>query len=445
MSGDAVNIGSSRGATQLFEKYHKHFVETPEKRMTPLVSPTTTLGNISSWVAYDLGVEGATLSHSITCSTALHGVLNACAWLKGGMAERFLVGGSEAPLTDFTVAQMRSLGIYSKKNDTWPCAPLEEGKSENTMVLGEGASVFALENDNGQKALGRIVGLGYATEIIEHNASLSVNADCMQKSMRMALEDAEIDTVDVVVMHAPGTCQGDESELRAVESVFKDKEVHLVSTKHHTGHTLGASGGLSVDLALEMIERGSGKYSLSNVSKTEECGTSNCHGKCCGIWRKCGKYNYSKGLSIFVLLSRNMDKKWTKEAVLEIYNKPLMELLYEAATVHRKNHNPLEVQISTLLSIKTGGCPEDCGYCPQAARYHTDIETNNLMSVSQVIAQALRAKSNGSSRLCMGAAWRNIQNNEEFDQVLEMVKTVNDLEMEVCCTLGMMTQEQPKD
>ena len=139
-----------------------------------------------------------------------------------------------------------------------------------------------------------------------------------------------------------------------------------------------------------------------------------------------------------------MDKKWTKEAVLEIYNKPLMELLYEAATVHRKNHNPLEVQISTLLSIKTGGCPEDCGYCPQAARYHTDIETNDLMSVSQVKAQALRAKSNGSSRLCMGAAWRNIQNNEEFDQVLEMVKTVNDLEMEVCCTLGMMTQEQAK-
>ena len=139
-----------------------------------------------------------------------------------------------------------------------------------------------------------------------------------------------------------------------------------------------------------------------------------------------------------------MEKKWTKEAVLEIYNKPLMELLYEAATVHRKNHNPLEVQISTLLSIKTGGCPEDCGYCPQAARYHTDIETNDLMSVSQVKAQALRAKSNGSSRLCMGAAWRNIQNNEEFDQVLEMVKTVNDLEMEVCCTLGMMTQEQAK-
>jgi biotin synthase len=137
-------------------------------------------------------------------------------------------------------------------------------------------------------------------------------------------------------------------------------------------------------------------------------------------------------------------EKWTKESVLEIYNKPLMQLLYEAATVHRENHNPLEVQISTLLSIKTGGCSEDCGYCPQAARYNTGVDSEDLMTVSHVKAQALRAKSNGSSRLCMGAAWRNIQNNEEFDQVLEMVKTVNSLEMEVCCTLGMMTEDQAR-
>ena len=139
-----------------------------------------------------------------------------------------------------------------------------------------------------------------------------------------------------------------------------------------------------------------------------------------------------------------MDNKWTLDEILSVYNKPLMQLMYEAAETHRKYHNPLEVQISTLLSIKTGGCPEDCGYCPQAARYHTDIENNDLMSVSQVKAQALRAKSNGSSRLCMGAAWRNIQNNTEFDQVLEMVKTVNDLDMEVCCTLGMMTEDQAR-
>lgn len=135
---------------------------------------------------------------------------------------------------------------------------------------------------------------------------------------------------------------------------------------------------------------------------------------------------------------------WTKEEILAIYNKPLMELLYEAATVHRQFHDPNTVQVSTLLSIKTGGCPEDCGYCPQAARYHTHIEGNDLMSVQQVKAQALRAKSSGSSRVCMGAAWRNVKDGPEFDQVLEMVRTINKLDMEVCCTLGMVTENQAK-
>ena len=133
---------------------------------------------------------------------------------------------------------------------------------------------------------------------------------------------------------------------------------------------------------------------------------------------------------------------WTKEQILEIYSKPMMELLYEAASVHREYHNPNEVQVSTLLSIKTGGCPEDCGYCPQAARYHTDIEGNDLMTVSHVKAQALRAKASGSSRVCMGAAWRNVKDGAEFDQVLEMVRTINKLDMEVCCTLGMITENQ---
>ncbi len=133
---------------------------------------------------------------------------------------------------------------------------------------------------------------------------------------------------------------------------------------------------------------------------------------------------------------------WTKEEIIAIYNKPMMDLLYEAASVHRQFHDPNVVQVSTLLSIKTGGCPEDCGYCPQAARYHTDIEGNDLMSVSQVKAQALRAKSGGSSRVCMGAAWRNVKDGPEFEQVLEMVRTVNKLDMEVCCTLGMITENQ---
>lgn len=135
---------------------------------------------------------------------------------------------------------------------------------------------------------------------------------------------------------------------------------------------------------------------------------------------------------------------WTKQQIMDIYNKPMMELLYEAATIHRQHHDPNMVQVSTLLSIKTGGCPEDCGYCPQAARYHTNIEGNDLMTVPHVKAQALRAKASGSSRVCMGAAWRNVKDGPEFDQVLEMVRTINKLDMEVCCTLGMITENQAK-
>ncbi|MFT5581612.1 MAG: biotin synthase [Lentimonas sp.] len=132
----------------------------------------------------------------------------------------------------------------------------------------------------------------------------------------------------------------------------------------------------------------------------------------------------------------------SKEALLELYNKPLLELVFEAATLHRQYHNPREVQMSSLLSIKTGGCPEDCGYCPQAARYHTDVEAQKLMSVESVIEQATNAKNNGSSRLCMGAAWRNVRDNKDFDSVIEMVQAVNDLDMEVCCTLGMLNENQ---
>lgn len=134
----------------------------------------------------------------------------------------------------------------------------------------------------------------------------------------------------------------------------------------------------------------------------------------------------------------------TKEALLELYNKPLLELVFEAATIHRKYHNPREVQMSSLLNIKSGGCPEDCGYCPQAARYHTDVDTHKLMTVESVIEQAKNAKENGSSRLCMGAAWREVRDNRDFDRVVEMVQAVNNLGMEVCCTLGMMNEEQAK-
>lgn len=133
---------------------------------------------------------------------------------------------------------------------------------------------------------------------------------------------------------------------------------------------------------------------------------------------------------------------WTAEEIKAIYDKPLLDLLYEAATVHRENKDYSEVQISSLVSIKTGGCPEDCSYCPQAARYHTDVKAQGLMPVQEVIDLAKEAKSQGSSRLCMGAAWREVKDNKQFDRVLEMVKEVNNLEMEVCCTLGMLNADQ---
>lgn len=133
---------------------------------------------------------------------------------------------------------------------------------------------------------------------------------------------------------------------------------------------------------------------------------------------------------------------WTLEEVNTIYHQPLLELVYQAATVHRNWHTPSEVQICTLLSVKTGGCPEDCSYCGQAARYHTDIKVKALMSKEEVISCAQRAKEAGSSRFCMAAAWREVRDNRDFDRILEMVEGVNELGLEVCCTLGMLTEDQ---
>ena len=133
---------------------------------------------------------------------------------------------------------------------------------------------------------------------------------------------------------------------------------------------------------------------------------------------------------------------WTLEKILDVYNTPLLELIYKAQQIHRQYHTPGEVQVSSLLSIKTGGCPEDCSYCPQAARYHTDIKVHKLMSKEEVVSAASKAKNAGASRLCMGAAWREVRDNKDFDNVLEMVTSVNEMGMEVCCTLGMLTEEQ---
>ena len=247
-----INIGSSRGATDLFERHYQEYLKTGKAQT--LASPTTTLGNISSWVAHDLQSSGPEISHSITCSTALHAVLNGVAWLRAGMADKFLVGGSEAPLTDFTIAQMRALKIYSNSTEEYPNRALDLDKKKNTMILGEGAGVCCLEIGKKENALAYIEGIGYATEILEHNISISAEATCFQKSMKMALQNTDLSEVDVIIMHAPGTIKGDLTEYKAIEKIFGESLPLLTTNKWKIGHTFGASGILSMELAILMMQ-----------------------------------------------------------------------------------------------------------------------------------------------------------------------------------------------
>lgn len=141
-------------------------------------------------------------------------------------------------------------------------------------------------------------------------------------------------------------------------------------------------------------------------------------------------------------MRRTLRHDWTFEEIKGIYERPLLDLIFEAATVHRQFFNPSEVQVSQLISVKTGGCPEDCKYCPQAARYNTQINKHALMSVDEVASIAKNAKANGATRLCLGAAWREVKDNAQFDRVLEMVEAVNAEGLEVCATLGMLQEHQ---
>ncbi len=264
-----INMGSSRGATKLFEEYHAEFLDTGIS--STLSSPTTTLGNISSWVSHDLGATGPEISHSITCSTGLHSVLNGVAWLTSGMSTKFLVGASEAPLTNFTIAQMKALKIYAKapesntdsvvdnlvvteRSRSYPCQALNMEKHYNTMILGEAASVACLETGIVENALAVIEGVGFATEILKHNTSISANAVCFQKSMKMALGNLNPAEVDAIVMHAPGTIKGDSSEFNAIKDIFGENMPQLTTNKWKIGHTFATSGMLNLELAILMLQ-----------------------------------------------------------------------------------------------------------------------------------------------------------------------------------------------
>jgi len=249
-----VNIGSSRGATGLFEKYHEEFITTGST--SALASPTTTLGNISSWVLQDQQSKGPEMSHSITCSTAMHSVLNGIAWIRSGMCDQILVGGSEAPLTHFTLAQMKALKLYASFNENmdFPNRSLDLKKERNSMILGEACCTIALSGKKSENTIAHISGIGYATESLTHNISISPEANCLQTSMQKALDNAQLSTVDAVVMHAPGTKKGDLSEWKAIQNIFEEEIPLLTSNKFMIGHSFGASGAMSLEMAVLMLQ-----------------------------------------------------------------------------------------------------------------------------------------------------------------------------------------------
>lgn len=246
-----VNFSSSRGATQTLEKQHQNYIEGIP--ITTATSPLTTLGSISSWVVNHLGTLGPDLSHSITCSSGLHALLNGIAWLQAGMSDAFIVGASEASISGFTLAQMEQLKIYSKETNSLACLAFDLEKTNNSMVLGDGAVVVAL--DKAVKPNDIVVKhIGYATEPIKHHASISAEGTCFVKSMQMALHDCKPTDIDVIITHSPGTIQGDLSEHRAIQTVFGTHQPIVTNNKWLVGHTFASSGLMSLQMAYMMLK-----------------------------------------------------------------------------------------------------------------------------------------------------------------------------------------------
>lgn len=247
-----VNAGSSRGATNKLEEAYDDFYAN--RALSPQTSPLTTAGNVASFIAKTLDSSGMDISHSITCSTFAHGLANAAAWLKAGMAEQFAVFGTEAPLTPFTFAQMRSLGIYSQAEGdaAYPSRPMYLEKGSNEMVLGEGAIGILLQKSS-EQAKYRVKSIGYAKESTQSAASVSKEGAACQASMRMALEGLEKESISAIIAHCPGTHKGDAAELEAIKAVF-GKEVLVTNNKWKIGHTFGASAGFSLEMAMAMLE-----------------------------------------------------------------------------------------------------------------------------------------------------------------------------------------------
>lgn len=256
-----INIGSSRGNSDLWEKNHANLVN--EGRVSPHSSPETTTGSIAHSLVPFFGEEGITLDHSITCGSGLQAIANACAWLVSGMAEQAVVGGSEAPLTPFTLAQFKAMGIYSKETTLVPSRPLSRNKTQNYLCLGEAGGIAVLSLKPSKY---KISGIGFGTELSPSLSGISEHGLALQKSMREACVKAKIDKPDAIIAHAPGTKKGDAAELNAIKQVFSGEEITITSNKHICGHTLGASGMISLSQAIALLEGHSFELPYDNYS-----------------------------------------------------------------------------------------------------------------------------------------------------------------------------------
>lgn len=265
-----ISIGSARGATNSLERtIALHLAQ--EGTLAADTSPTTTAGNTTSWIAQEyLAQEDlrapksahsntiASISTSMTCTSAFHALLIATAFLRGGMASAALFGGAESCLTSYTVAQLEALRIYSRERSEWPCRPCASSEhSSNTLVLGEGAGTAILLGGSVAYMPGdmELLGIGWALEATPSATGISEDGRGFQEAMLGALAGLPAGRVlDGVIMHAPGTSKGDEAELRAIEMVLGS--VPLCSTKHLTGHTYGASGMISLATAQVLLSEG---------------------------------------------------------------------------------------------------------------------------------------------------------------------------------------------
>lgn len=246
-----VNIGSSRGATQTWETEFKHFDKYG--KTSPKASPYSTPGNISSNVAGILSQSSIVVDHSVTCGSGLQAIANAAAWIRSGMTSMALVGGAESPLTAFTLQQMKALKITATAEAHFPAKPLSS-RTKTGMLLGEGAAMFLLADANRfSDATFYISGIGLANERGASPSGITGEGKALYEAMKASLADAGIERPDVIITHAPGTEKGDNAEIMAIEHLFGNDMPRLFSNKHIMGHTLGASGTLSIITACYIL------------------------------------------------------------------------------------------------------------------------------------------------------------------------------------------------